>query len=483
MKYIEAILNSFQKNFTKPTFEWLAITVLALKIRQDCLGVTSTMRTFALEEKHYNSLENFHKRAKFDLDDVNATWHEIALNKAPVIKIAGLPIIIGDHTKKAKEARFMPGVKRHHQESDNSNVAEYIHGHAWGCAGLLIGNEHKQFSLPLNLRIHDGLESLSNWEQDGNKRYAESMCVQMMSQIGDVLEKTEVGAIAALDGAFLTRPVLRKVNETNKKYPDKPLSIVTKPRVDCTAYTEAPPRFVGQRGAPRKKGKTIKLYTLFETRVDEFQEKELVLYGEKQRVRYFKIDLLWGEGLYQKLRFVLTVFEDGRRQILVTNNLEIDEESIIKVYGYRFKIECCFREMKQSIGAFEYHFWSKSMPKLNRFSKSDDPDPLDNVLCEQARQNIVNTVRAIHTFALCSCIATGILQMISLKFDEIDPQKVRYLRTYSSQHASESTTKEYVRSLIYSCLENPQAEGIIRIIQSKQAPSSESFVDFLDEIA
>ena len=406
MKFIDKVLNPFQKHFTKPTFKWFAITILALMSRPDTLGMTSTIRTFSLEEKHYNSLEYFHKRSVFDLDEVNETWYEMALTEAPVIEVAGLPLIIGDHTKKAKEAKFMPGVKRHHQESDNSNVAEFIHGHAWGCAGLLIGNDHKQFSLPLSLRIHDGLESLADWEQDGNARYKESMSVQMILQIGDVLEKTEAGAIAPLDGAFLTRPVLRKVNEINEKYLEQPLSIVTKPRIDGTAYTEPPPRFAGQRGAPRKRGEAIKLFSLFETRADEFQEKEIVLYGKKQLVSYFKIDLLWGETLYQKVRFVLTIFEDGKRSILASNNLNLDEESIIKAYGYRFKIECCFKEMKQSIGAFEYHYWSKDMPKLNRFSKSNDPDPLDSIKCERARRNIANTVRAIHRFALFSCIAT-----------------------------------------------------------------------------
>jgi hypothetical protein len=33
----------------------------------------------------------------------------------------------------------------------------------------------------------------------------------------------------------------------------------------------------------------------------------------------------------------------------------------------RFKIESTFREMKQVIGAFSYHFWSKSTPKLNQY--------------------------------------------------------------------------------------------------------------------
>jgi len=309
--------------------------------------MTSTVRAFSLEDKHYNGLEYFHKRSVFDLDEISATWYEMALAEAPVIKVAGLPLIIGDHTKKSKEAKYMPGVKRHHQESDNSNVAEYMHGHAWGCAAILIGNEHKQFAMPLNLRIHDGLDCLADWEQDGNERHKETMGIQMISQIGDILEKTEAGAIPPLDGAFLTRPILRKVNEINEKNPDKPLSIVTKPRIDGIAYTEPPARFAGQRGAPRKKGETIKLYSLFETRADEFKEKKIVIYGKKQLVKYFKIDLLWGKTLYQKLRFVFIILEDGTRSVLVTNNLDLDEKTIIKSYAYRFKIECCFKEMKQ----------------------------------------------------------------------------------------------------------------------------------------
>jgi hypothetical protein len=45
-------------------------------------------------------------------------------------------------------------------------------------------------------------------------------------------------------------------------------------------------------------------------------------------------------------------------------DLTLAAVDIICLYSYRFKIECTFREMKQVIGAFDYHFWSKSMPKL-----------------------------------------------------------------------------------------------------------------------
>ncbi|MCG8513845.1 MAG: hypothetical protein MI740_06880 [Halanaerobiales bacterium] len=50
----------------------------------------------------------------------------------PVYKEDDMTVLVGDGVNQSKEARKMPGVKRLHQESENSSKAEYIFGHLFG---------------------------------------------------------------------------------------------------------------------------------------------------------------------------------------------------------------------------------------------------------------------------------------------------------------------------------------------------------------
>ena len=94
---------------------------------------------------------------------------------------------------------------------------------------------------------------------------------------------------------------------------------------------------------------------LFGIRKSEFQTATVTMYGKEETVQFLYLNLLWGQGIYQELRFVLVQWGD-QWSILVSTDLTLAATDIIVLYGYRFKIECTFREMKQAIGGFGYHF-------------------------------------------------------------------------------------------------------------------------------
>lgn len=146
-----------------------------------------------------------------------------------------------------------------------------------------------------------------------------------------------------------------------------------------------------------------------------------------------------------------------RSAILVSTDQTLAAIDIIQLYGHRFKIESAFREMKQVIDGFGYHFWSKSMPKLNRYLKKGEAHPLEQITDTKDKENIQLAIKAIEGYVMCSCIAMGLLQLISIHYSHRVPGLLfRYLRTPSKAVVSEATVKAYLqRSIFYLFAQNP----------------------------
>ena len=194
---------------------------------------------------------------------------------------------------------------------------------------------------------------------------------------------------------------------------------------------------------------------------------------KRESIRYYCIDLLWGQKLYQELRFVL-VEMNGIRSILASTSLALDPLSVIRLYSYRFRIECTFRELKQQIGAFCYHFWSKYMPKLSYYQKKGEPTPLERVKDEKSQEKILEAVRAIEMHMVLSCIAMGILQSLSIRFiGKVSSGQIRYQRTPSKGRVSEATLMHYFRKHFFRLLAQKPELCITRIIQGLQEESEE----------
>jgi hypothetical protein len=371
--------------------------------------------------------------------------------------------MIGDGVKGAKEGRRMPGVKLHHQESDNSSKGEYIHGHMFGGVGILAEKDEKNFCIPLSMTLQDGVKTIFGWDEIPERQ--DSHVVETIHQASKAAVHFG-SAILLLDRQYLSVPALEALDKINA---DAPLmQIVTKAKSNCTAYHE-PEIIPGKRGAPRKKGDSVKVFSLFGTDKGQFKSAKIPLYGKQQKLRYHVVDLLWGKKLYKKLRFVLVEYDDGNRTVLVSTDFTLDPLEIIQLYGKRFGIEVMFREMKQVVCAFGYRFWSKHMPKLKKFKKKSAPEPIEQVKDEHSKERISLAVKAIEGFMFCAIVATGLLQLISLRFSGTDElASIRFLRTKRNNILSEATVADFLRKNFFSLLYSNQHLPICQFIIAKK---------------
>ena len=448
----------------KAAFKWFVIIVIGMMIRTDHTGVTSVIRELSLSGRYYESLLNFFHASSWKIEVIREKWISLVKKNAPLIEVEGYRMLAGDGIKIPKEAKKMPGVKKHHQESENVSKAEYIFGHLFGAVGVLAGSMGRMFCIPLSASIQDGVKTIREWVKSDCADYSH---VEQVIHLAGECVKVMGKSIIVLDRLFLS------INSLNacRKYLDAAgegmLHIITKAKKSAVAY-EDPPSYCG-RGRPPKKGKSIKLWSLFKEH-ERFVPLKVRIYGQEQTVKYMALNLLWGLKLYQKLRFVFVVMENGSKSILVSTLLDLTPTQIIETYAWRFKIEVQFKELKHTIGGFVYRFWSKHMPKLLRYAPAKT-NLLEGITDPHSRKLIIGTLKAIEGYMMLACIALGMLQMIALKFGSaIKLSGGFWLRTQTNDIPTEATAARYLSKNIFRVIAKHGVFGIYRIIRDKQEP-------------
>lgn len=438
-------------------------------VRSDYLGITSVIRALSLTPSFYVCLEHFFRADSWDWSCLFSTWAKTVAQSAPLKRISGRVLLIGDGVKRASDGKFMPCTKKMVQESESAKKPSFIHGHFFGAVGVLIGTASKSFCLPLSVQLHDGNEVLSSWLFQDRVSH-----VVQMFRDGCRAAQYFGSSLFVLDRYFLAVSLLKEWQEHEKEHPGM-FHIITRAKKNCIAY-EKPGAYKG-RGRRPVRGMAVHLKDLFETEAGSFQTAHLQMYGCEREVCFLSKIYLWGQKLYQPLQFVLAKY-DGKQIILVSTDLSMTAQDIIRAYAYRFKIEAMFREMKQQLGAFFYHFWTKATPKLNRYSKKGSPDPLSKVTDTKQMEKIIKTVKATEGYLLFCCIATGILQMLCLQYEgKIKVSTFRYLRTPSKSVMSEASMMEYLRKNLFRFMAKQKQLTITKIISDKQISLENEEID------
>ena len=390
------IVKQLRPAFTRSkTFFWFALCLVGVTVRIDLRGVTSIVRSLGLRDVFYDRLLDFFHSNAVKVDAVAKVWCRILITCLPsslVPRVNGRLIFIGDGIKKAKTGRKMPAVKLLHQESANNTKPEYIYGHSCQAIALLVGCAQSFFALPLTCRIHEGVV-LSN-------RATKSLLDKMVDLVVSLTIAQPYYFVldAYYASSIMANGLIRDGGH-----------LISRVRSNAVAYYGAEQPSIKKKGRKKIYGEKIKLKTLFK-KIDNFMEAPSPVYGETNvTIRYYSLDLLW-RPIGSMIRFVLVVHPRRGSIILMSTDLTLVPLDIIKIYGFRFKIEVSFKQAIYTTGTYAYHFWMAAMtPRPNKSGNQYLHRENKNY-----RELVKRKMRAYHCHMQIGVIAQGMIQYLSL---------------------------------------------------------------------
>lgn len=377
------------------TFLWLAAILAALCIRPDLAGVTSLLRALSLRRCCYYSLLHFFHSRGLNLETLTRLWCQGLWRLLPrhILRVGSRPVVVVDGLKRPKEGLKMPGVKSLHQESGCNSKAEFIMGHSIQAVALLVNGAATAFALPVAARIHEGVV----WSNRDRR--------SLLDKLGALLlalpwpEPITVVADAYYAAGKFARRLLKAGDH-----------LVTRVRSNAIAFFPAAPAKSKRRGRPKKYGRKTHLRDWFRLKA-RFTQAPSPVYGD-QRVQllYYTRDLLW-RPLGSLVRFVWVVHPSRGRLVLLCTDLTMNPLDIIRLYGWRFKIEVGFKQAIYTLGTYAYHFWMQAMTPIRRGGGNQHLHRKS----ESYRQGVRRKLAAYECHIQLGLLAQGVLVYLSVR--------------------------------------------------------------------
>jgi hypothetical protein len=399
----------------RATFAWMMVALAGFCLRTECAGVSSFLRALALHPRVYPRLLHVFHSSALRLDRLTQLWVGLCIDRLPLDRVQGALVCIADGLKVGKEGRKMPAVKWLRQSSSSNSRPEFLQGHSLQALSLLAGTPSGPVrAVPVAARIQEGVREQRRRRK--NRPTLLDRLVELFREAFGTAQGSRVILVA--DSAYASGTVMRPLLQDG-------YHLVTRARSTAVAYRAPPRRRPPALGRPRKYGRKVVLRQLFHAS-DVFRRAQSPVYGERGvPIQYRSMTLLW-RPVARPVQFVLVRHPQRGSIILMTTDLALDPLEVIRLYGYRFKIECDFRQALQVLGTYRYHFWMSSMPKRRR---GDGENNL-SAQSERYKAQVWRKIAAYHRFIQLGCIAQGLLQHLALRFGTDVWQRFRsWLRT------------------------------------------------------
>ena len=460
LEYLYDSLGSFRKVFSRRR-SWLLFVVVVLGFIgcSEMIGVTSLCRFWLLETAGYHKLLGFFRSTAWNLPQLLEHWFGFVMSQHQGVYSQGRLVLIGDHTFVSKEGCRIPGVVTLHQESETQSKPSYFRGQCWGALAVVMGSHLNPFALPLMFQMHQGFVHLGQ----GGDKSSLTLPGHMVQMALDFAVATGKPSILTLDAYFAVKTVFQMAKSFYSIELKAPLiEIIVRAKKNYVAYFQADPAHYKGIGRRSKYGEEIHLMEVFD-HGHLFQRVTARIYGRVEEISILALDLMWTPtgGL---IRFVFVITSRGP-MILMCSNLLQNPVAAIELYCIRTRIETMFAMMKNLLGVFKCHFWSKKMKKHSRKPKS-------NKTLQPPHNEDIKTVqacwKAFEGFVNFGAIALGMLQLIALRFpSQIWNRFEGFLRTRSREIPSERTTKIVIAHLLLRDFINLAPSATIREIRDK----------------
>lgn len=351
------VLRPFEWAFSERVWEWAKILLIGAILAPGIRTVTAALRVMGLSQER--QFQNYHRvlnRAKWSSRRVSRIVLGL-LVRAFVPADQAVVLGLDDHIERRRGAKIAAkGIYRDAVASSKSFFVK-TSGLRWVSMMLLapIPWAKRVWALPF-LTV---LAPSERYHQERGQRHKKltDWARQMIKQVRRWLPDRLIVVVA--DNTYAVLALLAVCAGL-----PRPVTMITRLRLDAALYDPALPREVGQRGAPRKKGQ--RQPTLNERLADpktEWQRVSVAWYGRTTR----SVELASGTAVWYHsampvvpIRWVVIRDPQGkfRSQALLSTDLTISAQQIVEWFVLRWQLEVTFEEARAHLGVETQRQWS-----------------------------------------------------------------------------------------------------------------------------
>ena len=351
------LLAPFAPLFSKRVFRHAQVLLLGTILAPGQRTVSSALRAMGLgQQKRFHCYHRVLSRASWS--SVKAS--RILLRALVEVLVPEGPLVLGiDETLERRYGKKIraKGVYRDPVRSTHENFVKSS-GLRWVCVMLLV--EIPWASRVWALPFLSALAPSERYATARGKRHKKitEWAWQLLLQVRRWYPEREIVAVA--DSAYSSLKLLFRCRSLSK-----PVTFVTRLRLDAALYEPAPPRHPGQIGRPRLKGERLpNLSVVAEDPNTVWRPAKFAnWYGQKERtVEIASETAVWySTGLFAvPMRWVLVRDPQGefKTQALLCTDLEVDPEKILSWFVMRWQLEVTFQEVRRHLGFETQRQWS-----------------------------------------------------------------------------------------------------------------------------